>query len=105
MSKIRVKKVVIEEGAWEALFSSRGKSHIEQVEDALDQHEQDGWGLESLEINCYRTLLFWTRDVTTMTLYRPIALSEKGVELSPSSLGHIKLPDKCGESHQKIMTT
>lgn len=92
MSKIRVKKefktVVIEESSWEVMFSSAGKSHGEQIENTLDHYEQEGWGLVSLENNCYRTLLFWDRNRTTITLSRPIALSGKGAELCPSSLGH-----------------
>lgn len=73
MTKKEFKILLIKEGAIGTLFLGASKLPIEKLEETLNDHGQEGWGLEFMVIESHRFMLFWTREAAIITLSRSLS--------------------------------
>jgi len=66
------KIITVEEGALGTIFLGASKIPIERMEAALNQHGQEGWGVEFQLIEQKRMALFWSRESVVITLSREL---------------------------------
>jgi hypothetical protein len=64
---------VVKEGGLGTLLVGASKLPINKIEEVLNQHGREGWGLDFMVIEQHRFLLFWTREAAILTLSRSLA--------------------------------
>jgi len=66
------KIITVEEGALGTILFGASKIPIEKMEATLNQHGQEGWGVEFQLIEQKRMALFWKRESVVITLSRDL---------------------------------
>ena len=64
--------VTVEEGALGTIFLGASTIPIKRMEEILNEHGQEGWGVEFQLIEQKRMALFWKRESVVITLSREI---------------------------------
>jgi hypothetical protein len=72
MQRKEYKVVVVKEGAIGTLFLGASKLPIKRIEEVLNDHGREGWGMDFMVIEQHRMFLFWQREAAILTLSREL---------------------------------